>query len=471
MTAPMLPRVLGLRDVVLLYAIAVVSPQWLSTAAQIGPASVPMWGLAVLAFFIPSGLAVTELASRYDGEGGLYVWVKSAFGDMHGFIAGWAYVVSNLIFFTTLLLFIAGAAGQAAEAVWPALKDSPWFSPALSLTVLWTVIGVNLLGMQQARRLTNVCAGLMGVVLLALVGGALASTLRFGSATAFEEAWSPDLGDPQLLKSFTTMMFALAGLELAPLMGSEIREPRRVIPRAIVIAGVLILAFYVLGTLALLTALPAQQVEAVGGIGQAMTVIAERLGQPALGAPLVLLMAAASAGVLGAWIAGTVRLPYVVGIDRHLPAALARLHPRWHSPHVALFCIGGLTTAVLLLALAGAKLGDAYQVLVDMTAMVTFIPIAYLFAALPVLRRRHVGTLAGLRPVPGGWPGLVLVSGLGLGSTLAAIVCALLPPGTGDPLLFYGKLLGGCAVFVALGLTLYLRRSLSARTTQSAALA
>ena len=457
-TTPMLPRVLGLRDVVLLYAIAVVSPQWLSTAAQIGPASVPMWGLAVLAFFIPSGLAVTELASRYDGEGGLYVWVKSAFGGLHGFVAGWAYVVANLIFFTTLLLFIAGATGQAVGAVWPALKSSPWFSATLSLVVLWAVIGVNLLGLRQARRLTNVCAGLMGVVLLALVGGALASTAQFGSATAFGGSWSPDLGDPQLLKSFTTMMFALVGLELAPLMGSEIREPRRVIPRAIVIAGVLILAFYVFGTLALLTALPAQEIEAIGGIGQAMMVIAERLSQPTLGAPLVLLMAVASTGVLSAWVAGTVRLPYVVGIDRHLPAALARLHPRWHSPHVALFCIGGLTTALLLLALAGAELGDAYQLLVDMTALVTFIPIVYLFAALPVLRHKQVGLPTGLRLVPGGRLGLVLVSGLGLGSTLAAIGCALMPPGTGDLLLFYGKLIGGCAVFLALGLMLYRRR-------------
>lgn len=455
LAAARLPRVLGLRDVVLLYAIAVVSLQWLSTAAQIGPASLLLWLLALLVFFVPSGLAVMELSSRYDGEGGLYIWVKHAFGDVHGFVAGWAYVVSNLVFFPTLLLFIAGIASHAGAAVWPGLGDSAVFNGAVSLVVLWLVIGVNLVGLKHAKRMTNICALVMGAVLAILVAAALVCALRFGSATEFAGHLLPDVADPALVKSFATMMFALVGLELAPLMGSEIREPRRVIPRAIVGAGGLIVAFYLLGTSALLVALPKERIETIAGIPEAVVVIAERLGVPFLGPLLALLMALASAGVLAAWIAGSVRLPYVVGIDRHLPAALGRLHPRWHSPHVALLTSGAITTALVLLALAGSTVGDAYQMLVDMTVALTFIPIAYMFIALPVLRARHGGERPGLLRVPGGRVGVAIVSGLGLSSTLVAIGCALVPPAGGNTLIFYAKVLGGCAVFLGLGLTLY----------------
>ena len=448
-------RVLGTRDVVLLYAIAIVSLQWLSTAAQIGPASLLMWLLALLVFFVPSGLAAMELSSRHSGDGGLYLWVRSAFGDLHGFIAGWCYVVSNLVFFPTLLLFIAGTAARSAAALWPGLGDSLPFNAGVALLVLWTTIGVNLVGLKAARRVTNGCALLMGVVLAVLVVAAFVSTWRHGSATAFSGHLLPDFGDAALVKSFATMMFALVGLELAPLMGSEIREPRRVMPRAIAAAGALIAVFYLLGTAALLMALPKEQIGSIAGISDAVGAIAARLGVPWVGALLSLLMALASVGVLTAWVAGSARLPFVVGIDRHLPAALGRLHPRWGTPHVALLSGGAITTLLVLLALAGSTVGDAYQLLVDMTVALTFIPIGYMFVVLPMRRGGSGHDGSGILRVPGGPVGVGLVAALGLASTSVAVGCALVPPAGADAALFYAKVLGGCSMFIGIGLALF----------------
>ncbi len=276
-----------------------------------------------------------------------------------------------------------------------------------------------------------------------------------GSATGFAGHLLPDAADPALVKSFATMMFALVGLELAPLMSSEIRDPRRVIPRAIVAAGVLIAGFYLLGTAALLVALPREAIGSIAGIADAVDIVAVRLGVPWLGPLLALLMALASVGVLAAWVAGSARLPYAVGIDRHLPAALARLHPRWRTPHVALLTSGAITSALVVLALAGSSLGDAYQVLVDTTVVLTFIPIAYMFAALPVLRARRLGEGPAVLPVAGGRAGLAAVTGLGLGSTLLAVGCALVPPAGADVALFYAKVLGGCVAFLLLGWLLW----------------
>lgn len=456
-----LPRVLGLRDVVLLYAIAVVSLQWLSTAAQIGPSSLVLWLLALVIFFVPSGLVVMELSSRYDGEGGLYVWIKQALGDVHGFVAGWSYVVSVLVFFPTLLLFISGTASYIAAGAWPGLKDSFGFNAFLSLTALWLAIGANILGLERAKRLVNVCALVMGGVLVILVIAASVSASRFGSATVFAGNLLPDVADTTIGKSFATMMFALVGLELAPLMGSEIRNPRRVIPRAIVVAGAMIIAFYLLGTWALLVALPKEKIEAITGIPEGIAVIADRIGMPFLGPLAALLMTIASAGVLTAWVTGSVRLPYVVGIDQHLPRALGRLHPRWRSPYVALIISGAITTLLVLLALAGTTIGDAYQILVDMTVPLAFIPSAYMFVALPILRAKRVGDRPGLLCVPGGRIGIALVSALGLASTLVSIGFALAPPGTGQAGMFYLKVLGGCGLFLGLGLALYFARQRS----------
>lgn len=457
-TAASLPRVLGLRDVILLYAIAVVSLQWLSTAAQMGPSSLVLWLVALFVFFVPSGLAVMELSSRYDGEGGLYVWIKQAFGDIHGFVAGWSYVVSNLVFFPALLLFIAGTASYVSAGAWPGLKDSFAFNASLSLAALWVVIGANVIGLERAKWVPNGCALVMGFVLAILVGAAGVSASRFGSATAFAGTLLPDVADPALVKSFSTMMFALVGLELAPLMGSEIRNPGRVIPRAIVAAGAMIAAFYLLGTAALLVALPKAKIEAIAGIPEAIAVISDRIGIPALGPSAALLMTIASAGVLAAWVTAGVRLPYVVGIDRHLPGALGRLHPRWRSPHVALILTGTVTTFLVLLALAGSTVGDAYQLLVDMTVAMTFIPLAYMFAALPMLRAQRIGDRPGLLRIPGGRIGIGIVSSFGLASTLLSIGCALVPPVSGQVGMFYLKMLGGCAFFLALGLALYFAR-------------
>jgi len=461
-----LPRVLGLRDVVLLYAIAIVGPQWLSTAAQAGAPSLALWVLALLAFFVPCGFAVMEMNSRYAGEGGLYVWVKQAFGDLHGFICGWSYVVSNLVFFPTLLLFMTASAAYGIAA--PGLKDDFTFNAVLSILAIWFVVAANIFGLARAKWIPNAGALVMGVVLVVLTAAALVLARRFGSATGFAGALLPDLSDGALVKAFATMMFGLVGYELAPLMGAEIREPRRVIPLAIAMSGLMIVAFYVGGTWALLAALPREQIDALSGVPEAIGSIAGRLGAPTLGSVASALIAIASIGGLAAWVTGGVRMPYVVGVDRYLPAVLGRLHPRWHTPVVALVVVGVLTTILVLVALAGATVGEAYQALVDMTITLTFIPLVYLFAALPVLRAKRVGERDAVLRIPGGAAGIGLVTLLGVGSTLLSIVFALAPPPHGSVPMFYAKVISGCLLFLGIGLVFYYSRRHGGDTSKDA---
>src|SRR5262249_10644229 len=100
-----LRRVMGLRDLVLFYTIAVVGLRWVPTASTLGPSAVTLWLLSFSCFFLPLAFSVAELSSRYPEEGGIYVWVKKTFGDFHAFLAGWAYWMTNIFVFPAVLLF------------------------------------------------------------------------------------------------------------------------------------------------------------------------------------------------------------------------------------------------------------------------------------------------------------------------------------------------------------------------------
>ena len=246
-TTGALPRVMGLRDVVLFNITAIVGLRWLTTASQFGPASLLLWLLAMLIFFLPSAAAVRELADIDPGEGGIYNWVTRAFGRRHGFVAGWGYWVSNLVYFPSLLVTTAAMAAYAGGGRWVHLENSKWFVALFSLAVLWTALGMNLIGLRVGKWIQNL--GAYGTWVPALIFILLAawSFAAFGSATHFSAATLlPADFDFSFVSFFATMTFAYAGLELAPTLGGEIRNPAVTLRRGVVLSGTAIVAMYML---------------------------------------------------------------------------------------------------------------------------------------------------------------------------------------------------------------------------------
>ena len=459
---PKLHRVLGMWDIVLLNIAAIVGLRWLSTAAQHGPASLVLWTLGLILFFIPLGLAVLELSSRVPGEGGLYLWAKAAFGDMHGFIAGWTYWISNLVFFPSLLLFGAGVSVYVAGDRWLPLSGHAGYNAAYCLAALWGATALNIVGLERAKWLQNVGAiATWAVAALILAGGALAWH-QFGPATSLSPTnLMPDFGSFATFTALATMALAYSGLELGPIMGGEIREPRKVLPRAILISAISITAIYMAGTAALLIALPTEQIDIIGGIPQALAAIGDRLGFPAFGPLTAALIALSNLGGLSAFLGGTARLPFVVGVDRYLPAPLAVLHPKYGTPWVALLVQGLLTSVILLAALSGATIHEAFVVLLDMTIILSLMPLLYIFAALPVLRMRRTGGCDGITLVPGGSVGCWIAAAVGFATTALAIVASAMPPAdSSDKTLFLVKVIGGSVLLVGVGLVSFARGAL-----------
>jgi amino acid transporter len=456
MTEREMKRVLGVGDLILFNVTVVFSLRGIAAAAGMGPIAIPLWLLAVATFFVPLALTVTELATRDPEEGGFYRWIQRAFGDGHAFLAGWSYWLSNLTYLPQLLVFAAGNVRfvLGRETARGGATLSP-LALGLALAVLWALTWINVRGLALARHVHRAGALASWLAALLLVGAGVIALVRYGSRTDWSEASFATLARGRSIGLFGTLFFSLVGLELAPLMGGEIRDPRRTVPRAIAISGLGIALLYVLGTTAILVAVPPEEASALTGVLDAVERVSERAGWPFLPRLVAVLVSFATVAGLSAWLGAMARLPYAVGLDRFLPGWIAEIHPRHGTPHRSILLQAGATT-VLLAASAGARLEKAYALLQIATTILTIVPFLYLFLCLP--RLRPPGPEPGVVRAPGGMGaarGLALAGFLSSSVALAASVIP--PPEAGDPWVFEAKLWGGLVVLASLGALLYRR--------------
>ncbi|PYK34665.1 MAG: hypothetical protein DME58_02565, partial [Verrucomicrobia bacterium] len=136
-TGPKLVRALKLRDLVLFNLVAVLGLRHLGTTAKFGPGSLLMWLIAAVFFFIPQGLAVIELSSRFPKEGGIYFWTKHALGEGHGFLCGWCYWINNVLYYPNLLISAAVIATFIFAKSASGLSDNWTYVLPVTLGTLW----------------------------------------------------------------------------------------------------------------------------------------------------------------------------------------------------------------------------------------------------------------------------------------------------------------------------------------------
>jgi glutamate:GABA antiporter len=215
---------------------------------------------------------------------------------------------------------------------------------------------------------------------------------------------------------------------------------------------VMTLAIYLLGTAAILVAIPSGEVSGLQGIMQAVSAVATRTGWTVVTPVLALFIALGTLGGVSAWLASTSRLPFVAGVDRVLPATFARVHPRWGTPWVALSVQAAVSAGFAVLGQAGTSVAGAYAVLVSLGVVSYFIPYVLMFAAAWRLdRRARSRTLAAV--------GLVV--------TVISMVLATRPsPDDARPLLAMTKVVGGSALLLLIGTALFLRGRRTAPAAQ-----
>jgi amino acid transporter len=469
-----LKRTLRLRDVALLYIATTLSVRWVATAAAAGPSALVVWIFALVGFFVPLAASVMELSSRYPQEGGLYIWAREAFGDCAGFLSAWTYWMSNLPYFAAILYFGAGAALFAAGERGHRLAGSPWYFMTFAVTWLAVITAVNVVGLNAGKWLNNIGSTGMWLSMVVLVALAAVAAERFGVATHFSAAGMTPHLTVKNAAFWATIFGAFSGCETGSFMGEEIEEPRKTIPRALLVSGVALGLAYVLGTVALLATLPAGQISEVDGFMQGTALLCARLGLPWLGVVVAGLLVLGAIGGAAAYLSSTSRLPFVAGIDLYLPPVFARVHPRFRTPWVAIVVYGLAGMLMAALGQAGTSVRGAYDVMVSMTIITTFLPFLPLFAAMIWVQSRPAGPQ--VMRVPGKRPTAVVLAVMGLVTTTGAIGLSVFPAqeephkamAVAKVLLLTAVLVGAGAVVFAIGQRKR-KRLLAERSSQPAA--
>jgi amino acid transporter len=454
-----LRKTMGFWDVLLFNIATVLGPRWIAAAGHNGTSSISLWVLAAVLFFVPGALVINELSSRFPEEGGLYVWAKEAFGDFHGFVAGWTYWIYTVFYFPGLLLASASMSAYVFGEKGAALSQDRTFLITVSLALLVIAVILNIIGLNIGKWLQN--AGGVGtyVPLVILVAIGILVYFRHGSATHFTFRNMLPTLDLDTVNFWSQIAFAFTGLELVSAMSEEVRDPRKTLPRAVFGAGAMIALMYIAGTFAILTLVPAADLDPKSGVFHAITLGSTLLRVGFLGVLAAVLVSVGNAGGVGSTVAGIARVPFVVGIDRYLPPAFGKIHPKWKTPYISILVQAVLSGMVLLISQINQSTRDSYQQLIDAAIILYFIPFLYMFvAAIKLSYRKDRGADPRAVLIPGGVPGVWVASGIAFLVTLLSIAFSVFPPGeASDRLKFQIRLLAWVVGALLVGFALYWR--------------
>jgi amino acid transporter len=418
--APHLRRVLGKWDLVLLFVVAIVNLNVVPTIAANGGVTIWLWILALLLFFWPQGIAVIELAHRYPGEGGVYLWAKQVFGDFHGFLSGWCYWTNNIFYVPTVLLYFVGISVYVAGTRARGLADNPLFTLGASMVLLILLVILNVLGLGVGKWVNNLGGIGTAITAITLIGLGTVVLSRFGTPMTAAGFRVP--GDIRLVGSFGVMCFGLVGLELASIMGDEIQDPRRALPGAVALGGLASAILYIGATLVLLLAVSKQDIGVLQGVVQAVSHMAEQVKAPWIVVPFAFVLSISIAGIASAWLAGSARIPFVAGLDSYLPEGLGKLHPRYGTPFVALTVHAGFSALFLAMSFVGAGVKEAFVTMLDLAVVLQLVPFLYMYGALlklalqPAAEEGHYSKAK-----------LILAGSCGIATTFLGICVAFIP--------------------------------------------
>jgi amino acid transporter len=445
MQEPHLRRVLGMRDVVLMIIAGMLNLNTLTPLAAHGSLVLLAWPLTFVAWLIPQCITVIELSQQFPGEGAVYVWPTKLLGGVHGFLSGWCYAMANAVYVPTLIVSSIGLGAFAFMGQHSVIPNDGVAVETAAFGLLALLIGLSIRGMVAEKWLVNLAA--VGT----LVAGGLLIALAVwlvrhdGSATQAIRL-RPEQVDWHLLSAFSLTCYSLLGFEIASNVGDEIREPRRILPRALLMGAIVTASMYFILTVSTLITLPTGNA-LVAGLMPAIAAVSERAGLSQIVPAIALLAALSVAGAAAAWIASPARIPYVASLDGYLPPVFGRLHRRYQTPHVALLATGALCALALWMSFAGATLNEAFLTILDLAVLLSLAQYLYMYASLLALALRHPHrkTMFGRRTL--------IAAGIGgLTTTLFATGFAFVPSREVEHVwLFELKLGGACLLMMGVG--------------------
>ena len=440
-----LKRSLGRWDLIALFVVAVFNLNVVPSIAANGGVTVWLWLISLVLFFWPQGIAVIELAHRYPGEGGVYLWAKEVFGDFHGFLSGWCYWTNNMMYVPTVMLYFVGVSVFVLGPGHAALADNKIFTVVASVGLMALLVILNIVGLGVGKWINNLGGIGTAIAAAVLIGLGLIVFARFGTTITISDFRIPP--NPRfVLNSFGVICFGLVGLELASVMGDEIKDPQKTLPGAVAWGGILSGVMYIATTLTLLIAVSKNDINVLQGIVQAVSHMANRVGADWIIAPFALMLSISIAGIGSAWLAGSARIPFVAGLDSYMPSWLGKTHQRFATPYAALIVQGVVSMILVLVNAVGSGVQETFQRLLSLAVVLQLVPFLYMFAALLKIAANPNSEKGVYSKVT-----LFLAGASGLITTTLGIVLAFFPAQQIRSLLSYEMwMFGGTLFFIGL---------------------
>lgn len=418
---------MGVFAMAMLTVAAVLSLRNLPNMADYGWSIIFYLTMACLCFFIPSALVSAELASTYTENGGVYVWVREAFGPRWGFVAIFMEWVENLPWFPACLTFVASAIAYVFN---PDLATNKWFVFFVIQITLWVATFLNFRGMKLSAFLSNsgVLAGTIipGVVIILMVAIYLIMGKPVKIPFDHGAALIPDLSDPTQWMLLAGMMVALSGMEMSSVHVLEMKNPSTSFPKAILLASVVVVILSVLGSLAIALVVPPSQLSLAAGVCQAFEDIFTSLGVKWFTPIICFLMAYGALTMVVTWMLGPSKGMLEVAQEGYLPK-FWQYRNEYGMPTHTLIVQAVFSSILTFSVLFVPTISNAFWIMSALCAQLYMVMYVLMFAA--AIRLRYTQPNA-VRPykVPGGKAGIWIISGIAFLTSLVSIVCGFIPP-------------------------------------------
>jgi len=452
-----LRKELGTFDLALAQVAYMITLEFFGAATKAGSSHAVFWLTGIVLFFIPLAIVVIFLNDRMPLEGGLYEWARLGFNEGIGFLVAW-----NLWLYIVLLVgeygfvlitYVAFAFGDKAQ--W--MASSKGMILAASLLLVATMVVITAVGLRVGKWVINL-GGLMTIFSLGLLV-LLAATRHWIAGDRAAQALPLVAPPPTLLSVsiFSKMTFgALCGFEFVAILAGECRNPARTIGKSIVISAPIIGALYIFGTSAILAFVPANQINLIGPVPQALTMALGSSTPTRLLAPITILLLFTNVFCTAALaFANSARLPMVAGWEGILPSWFTRLHPRYRTPINSVFFAAAATLAACVIALAGVNEEEAFS-LIQIWGFTLYGLVYLAMFAIPLLRGQKLGVQPG--------PSVKLAACSGFVVTLLFVVLSVFPViDVPNPASYAWKTIAVVVGLNAVGGALYLRARRAAR--------
>lgn len=453
--APRKTRLLTASTIAFINLAAICNIKHFPLFAEFGLSIVALLGVAAIIYFIPAAFVSAELASGWPDRG-VYTWVREALGPRMGFVAIWLQWIENVIYYPTILSFIAAAIAYTID---PALAMNKFFVVPVILVTFWIATLVNFLGMRISGLISVITALLGTVVPVILLTLLAAFWVVKGLPSHIDFSWKflyPNFGSVKDLVLFSGILFGLAGVEMSAVHAKNVENPKVAYPKGIFLSAVLILAFSTIGALAIGVIVPIHEIQLASGAMEAFRYLLEAFNLSWTMPIVAAVVSFGALGMLSTWIVGPSRGLYATALHGDLPPFFHKENQKG-MPVGILIAQAILVTFLCLVFLLMPTINSSYWILLSLAALLYQLMYVLMFVSAIVLRYKSPEVHRGYK-IPFGNTGMWVVAVLGIIGSLLGFILCFIPPSqfeTGNLFIFESFLIGSAIVFCVIPLLIY----------------